>query len=437
MSEGTRDLLVRGIAAAKAKDKDQARFYLEWVLRADADRQQKIEAWLWLGEISDDPAEKRDCLENILAHEPANPLARRGLAILNGRLDPAQVIDPDRQPPTPTLPEPPQPAKTRQFICQQCGGKLTFTPDGASLTCAYCNRRLTLYQAIEEGAMVEEQDFAVALATARGHTRPVAMQSFDCRGCGASFVRGPDVLSLTCPYCASAYVVELPQTRQLIPPEGIIPLAITQTEASDTLHRWLVEKGLRAETQTTQPGGLYLPAWTFDIGGEVQWRGQVLERREGGMSWSPQTGAYPLFYNDIVVPASHTLSADLAQEVSHFRIDGLVPYDVSYLADWPAEIYQISVADASLVARQQAWEQARRRVMSADLETGPLKDMTVSSAGIVVESFKLILLPVWVARYRCRSEDYSAVINGQTGNVKGETPRGGLQKWLAGVLGED
>ena len=60
MSEGTRDLLVRGIAAAKAKDKDQARFYLEWVLRAEADRQQKVEAWLWLSEISDDPAEKRD-----------------------------------------------------------------------------------------------------------------------------------------------------------------------------------------------------------------------------------------------------------------------------------------------------------------------------------------------------------------------------------------
>ena len=61
MSDSARDLLVRGIAAAKAQDTDQARFYLEWVLRTDASREQKIKAWLWLSEVSEDPDEKRDC----------------------------------------------------------------------------------------------------------------------------------------------------------------------------------------------------------------------------------------------------------------------------------------------------------------------------------------------------------------------------------------
>jgi hypothetical protein len=290
--------------------------------------------------------------------------------------------------------------------------------------------------------MVEEQDFVLALATAKGHTRPVAMQSFDCRGCGASFVRGPDVLSLTCPYCASAYVVELPQTRQVIPPEGVIPFVLTQAEAAAAFEQWLEAKGLRDEAQTTPPGGLYLPAWTFDIGGEVQWRGQVTEHRQEGrrrhqwISLTPVTGGYPIFYNDVVVPASHTLPANLAQEVNSFRLDGLVPYDPGYLADWPAEIYQISVADASLVARQQAWEQAHRLVAArASAEIDLVKEWTLSSAGIVVEAFKLILLPIWVAHYRRRGEDYTAVINGQTGNVRGEAPRGKLHKWLDDILG--
>ena len=76
MSESVRALLVRGVAAAKtgqARDKEEARFYLEWVLRRDdATSDQKASAWLWLSQIEDDPKKKRDCLENVLAWDPAN-----------------------------------------------------------------------------------------------------------------------------------------------------------------------------------------------------------------------------------------------------------------------------------------------------------------------------------------------------------------------------
>jgi predicted RNA-binding Zn-ribbon protein involved in translation (DUF1610 family) len=432
MSDSARDLLVRGIAAAKAKDNDEARFYLEWVLRTDADRQEKIDAWLWLSQISDDPAEKRDCLENVLAHEPANPLARRGLAILSGQLDPAEIIDPDRQP-SGAAATSPQPVQAERFICQTCGGKMIFTPDGGSLTCAYCKRQLTLYQAIEEGAVVEEHDFVVALATARGHSHPVATQAFSCQSCGVAFILGPGVLSLTCPYCASAYVIKVSETRELIPPEGVIPFGLTQLAAYKRLQEWLREEGLRAEARTAPPDGLYLPVWTFDVGGEVQWTGKVLERQYGWTGWVSQTGSDPIFYDDVLVPASHTLSAHLAEVVRHFRFDGLVPYDPGYLADWPAEVYQISVADASLAARRQAWEAARRAVTNR-MKIHQIKDVTLSSAGMIIESFKLVLLPVWVAHYRYADGDYTVVINGQTGSVRGEKPRGGLGRRLAGIL---
>src|SRR5512136_897629 len=107
MSETARELLVRGVAAAKtgqAQDKEEARFYLEWVLRiGDATLDQKTTAWLWLSQIEDDPRKKRDCLENVLAADPANGPARRGLAILDGRLKAEDVIDPN-QPIAPATP---------------------------------------------------------------------------------------------------------------------------------------------------------------------------------------------------------------------------------------------------------------------------------------------------------------------------------------------
>jgi len=63
--------LTRGIAAAKAKEKDEARFYLNGCCAAKTRTESGVNALLWLSQISDDPAEKHACLENILVIEPA------------------------------------------------------------------------------------------------------------------------------------------------------------------------------------------------------------------------------------------------------------------------------------------------------------------------------------------------------------------------------
>ena len=78
MSESARDLLVRGVAAAKAGDKDEARFYLEKMLRLDPTPDQRADAWVWLSAVYDDLAKKRDCIENALSYNPDHPVARRG-----------------------------------------------------------------------------------------------------------------------------------------------------------------------------------------------------------------------------------------------------------------------------------------------------------------------------------------------------------------------
>src|SRR5512142_3343418 len=102
MSDATRDLLVRGIAAFKARDFGEARHYLEWLLRLEPPMDQRLDALMCLVEISHEPAEQHSLLEDALALNPADPRARRRLAILDGRLDPAKVVDPDKlAPPIP------------------------------------------------------------------------------------------------------------------------------------------------------------------------------------------------------------------------------------------------------------------------------------------------------------------------------------------------
>src|SRR5512146_759381 len=142
MSDDTRDLLVRGIAAFKAKEFGEARHYLEWLLHLDPPMDQRLDALMCLVEISHDPAEQRSLLEDALALDPADPRARRRLAILDGRLDPSQIVDPDHLPAAPA-PLAPAAAETgaRRFTCPNCGGRMVFTPDGQSLVCEYCAGR--------------------------------------------------------------------------------------------------------------------------------------------------------------------------------------------------------------------------------------------------------------------------------------------------------
>lgn len=443
MSHMTRMLLTEGSTAAKAGDNADARRYLERLFNLDPDADEKVEAWLILSQISDDPQDKRRYLEYVIGVAPWEPRARRGIAILNGDLNPADIVDPSL--PQPASPSEPQDVRTRRFVCPQCGGRMTFSPERDGLDCDYCGHHSDLLAALDDG--VEEQEFVVALATAKGHREPVATRAFECAGCGASFLAAPAVLSLTCPYCGSSHVLE--SQRELIQPEGIIPLGVTEEEARAAMHAWLAKERL-SDAQLGPLTGLYLPAWTFDVGGEVKWRGQPVRRsrqRKTITIWSTvealieptpaASGGVPIFVNDVVIAASHALPAKVMAEITAFDLKQALPFDPSYLAGWPAEIYTIPAANASIPARQSAWERSRDRArgsIDGDYEPGSLR---LSSHAVSILSYKLLLLPLWLARYRHGDRQYALVVNGQTGAARGERPPrpGWLGRLVDGLVG--
>jgi hypothetical protein len=127
-----------------------------------------------------------------------------------------------------------------------------------------------------------------------------------------------------------------------------------------------------------------------------------------------QTVERPVFYNDIPVAASHRLPPKLAEEIHNFHLDQVQPYDPGFLADWPADTYQISAAQASLVARQHVWRDAQE-IVAAQLKdqiAGPFGasnvEMTLNSSNLYVEAFKLILVPLWIVRYHFQKQTYEA-----------------------------
>ena len=82
-------------------------------------------------------------------------------------------------------------------------------------------------------------------------------------------------MTLTCPYCKSAYVVENKETFEMIPPAGVIPFEIDEEHAKQALRNWL-QKNLLDKPVHVLPGtGLYVPIWSFDLTGQITWRCRV------------------------------------------------------------------------------------------------------------------------------------------------------------------
>jgi hypothetical protein len=104
--------LQEGIAALKAGDKVTARRLLG---RAIQQAPKNVEAWLWLSGAVDTDEQRLTCLNKVLAIDPGNELALKGLASLQQRKNVS-----------PPAPPPPSPSEEKEW---EGPGALTSTPD--------------------------------------------------------------------------------------------------------------------------------------------------------------------------------------------------------------------------------------------------------------------------------------------------------------------
>lgn len=431
-----KELLRNGIIEAKARHREVARRYLDRAVYISTSHDVLAEAWFWMSQIVDDPGEKRRALENCLAHDLQHARARRALAILDGTLKADEIIDPDRLPPAP---EGLRSADAERFMCPKCGGRMSFTPDGQSLQCEYCSRNQRF--SAQPGS-ASEKDFITAMATARGHGRPLDQQVFHCEGCGCEFILPPNQISVTCVYCGSPHVVSWETEEELLAPDGIIPHAFDQKRAIRILIEWVESNRIKPEKQVEWPRGVYLPLWTFDLGGGIDYVGETIADDDQPSFFRSQarrirvSDCYPIQVNDLPIPAARKLSSVFLKLIPTFELRGIRPYDPRYLANWPAEVYDISMAEASLDARAQTWSRYREDLPNL---LPDIKLISTSSAKMTVESFRLNLLPVWVTEISFGGREHLVLINGQNGTVASDLPErsekpGGLMDYLADLL---
>lgn len=331
--------------------------------------------------------------------------------------------------------------------CDSCGADLRFAPGQTQLVCVHCGHVQSIAAANpwSKSRDLAELDLEQALRNELPGSAMEEVRTRSCPSCGAVVEFDGATHATECPFCATPVVADTGSQR-LIKPQALVPFALTEAEARSAMTRWLgrlwfAPSGLVDYARKGRAmSGMYVPFWTFDAQTRSRYRGQrgdyyyetrtvtvqVKGRSEQRQQqvrhtrWSPASGAVARSFDDVLVMASGSLPQPLGDALTPWDLEALVPYQPDYLAGFQAEGYTVPLADGHGVARARMAE-----VIQGDVRQdigGDEQRVDAVETAHSRETFKHILLPIWIAAYKFNGKSYRFLVNGQTGEVQGERP---------------
>jgi hypothetical protein len=316
---------------------------------------------------------------------------------------------------------------------------LVWDPDVDAMACSHCEHRQTL---APSSATILERPLEDAAGAARGFGTDVRI--VQCSSCGARVSFDASSTSTDCVFCGSPAVLHQDERRNPLRPESLIPLDIGRDDVRKQFRKWTAGLWFRPNAlrriDQFQARGVYVPCWTFDANVHSNWSADsgtyyyvtvMVPRRVNGRTtmvaqrvrhvrWTPAWGERADSFDDLLVPASGYVRADLMHKLGDFDTRALLPYQPEYLAGWHAEEYRIDLADGWKIAQGMLEAQQEARC-AGDVPGDTHRDLRVANTVSEVR-WKHILLPIWTLAYRCNGKPYTVLIHGQTGRVQGDAP---------------
>ena len=343
----------------------------------------------------------------------------------------------------------PEAVAHNKFSCPACGAEAVWNPAKKALVCNFCgttspaNIELTGFSATET---IVEHDLATALRAIPDEARgwQAEKTSVRCQSCQAISVFDPARVGQRCDFCGSSSLVPYEEVKAAFRPESLLEFKLAEAHVRDAIRgwlagRWFAPNALKTRASTDTVKGLYIPYWTFDAHVDAAWtadsgyhyyetetytdsKGDRQTRQVQRTRWEPSAGALAHFFDDALVAASRGVQPDLLARVEPFPTkDQLKPYNPGFLAGWVVERYQIDLLAAAHAARERM-DRELRSLCAAQVPGDTHRNLQVA-ANYSGQTFKHILVPVWLLTYDFHGKPFQVVINGYTGAIAGRYPK--------------
>jgi len=339
----------------------------------------------------------------------------------------------------------PEIAARQKFACPSCGAEAQWNAAKHALVCPFCGTESPAKLSATGDVEIHENDLLEALRNVGSGERGLQTErkAVKCQSCQAITLFDPQRVAQRCDFCGSSAIIPVEQQGATIRPECLLEFKISEDQVRDSVHkwygsRWFAPNALKRRALTDTVHGIYLPYWTFDAQVNAQWtaesgyyyyetetyrdnEGREQTRQVQHTRWEPSSGRLDHFFDDELVPASRGVPEPLLRKIEPFpTTTDLKSYDPGYLSGWVVEQYQIDLVAAAKEAREDM-DREMRSLCSHQVPGDTQRNLQVFS-DYSQQTFKHILVPIWVLAYTYGATSCQVVVNGYTGKIGGKHP---------------
>lgn len=334
-------------------------------------------------------------------------------------------------------------AALHKHPCAACGAQAEWNPVRQALVCSFCGTIAPF--SIDEAGAVVELDLVKALRELPDEARGwmAERRSVQCQSCKAVSVFDPARVGQNCDFCGSPKLVPYEEIKAPIRPQSLLPFKVSESDVRDRIRQWYASKwlapnSLRKRALVDRVGGIYIPYWTFDAHVVCPWeaeaghyyyttetyrdnQGRRQTRQVRHVRWEPASGEVRHFFDDEPVPGTHGVSVELLKQVEPFPTAELVPYDTAFLSGFVVEHYQVVLLEAA-EASQAQMKHKLHDMCAREVPGDTHRNLQIHPA-FSGQTFKHVLVPVWLLTYIYANRPWQVVVNGYTGRIAGEYPK--------------
>ena len=331
-----------------------------------------------------------------------------------------------------------------KHVCPACGAQAEWNPAKQLLVCPFCGVE-SPYQGHKAGGVVAELDLLTMLRELPAEQKgwDTARRSVQCQSCKAVMVFDAAKVGKNCEFCGSPALVDYEEIEAPIRPQSLLPFKISQNDVRDRMKnwysgRWFAPNAFKHRSLVDQLHGLYVPYWTFDAQVHCPWQaeaghyyyttetyrdsqGRTQTRQVRHIRWVPAAGEIDHFFDDEPVPGTRGIDPQLLRQVEPFPTQEVVPYDTAFLSGFVVERYQINLEQAAEASQQQMYG-VLQGLCAQQIPGDTYRNLQIQPQ-YSAQTFKHMLLPVWLLTYTYGPRTFNVVANGYTGEIAGNYPK--------------
>lgn len=251
----------------------------------------------------------------------------------------------------------------------------------------------------------------------------LSMQIMKCTSCGGELAINGVESSTFCAYCGQATVV-VDRVEDYLQPDYIIPFKIPKADAERIIRErmndgFFIPKKFK-NFQVEKLRGIYIPFWLMDLHyHDIQYYKYTVKQGKSTVTKYALREAQTDF-KKLTTDASLKLNDTSSSRLEPFDMRQLKEFQAEYMSGYYADRFDLGIDEVKPAARSKAAELFDAGVKETVKHSGA--KLVSKKPRVDFKDAQYAMLPAWFLTFKQDHQQYTILVNGQTGKMVGAFP---------------